>query len=125
VRSDVLSWAMSKRSARAPGLRSSSKAATSRDCFGPDSMVGDPARHECFRSRAGSNRAAAMPRARTSHQKTRTIGFSRMCDRRPARHRVGDRRCCSQWGCNSGPQRKAGMRSNSRRRAPPITALGC
>jgi hypothetical protein len=62
----------------------------------------------------GSGRAAALigretagsPRTRASLHKTRTTASSRTCDRRPARDRVGDPRCCSRWGCNSGPERK-------------------
>jgi hypothetical protein len=91
---------------RNKGQWSASELATPRDCFSSDSSVRDPARRECFRSQARSDRAPAMPRARTSRQKTRTIAFSGTCDRRPARDCVGDPRCCSQWGCNSGPQRE-------------------
>ena len=45
-------------------------------------------------------------RSHASRRTTRTTGSSRPCDRRPARDRVGDPRCCSRWGCNSGPERK-------------------
>ena len=48
----------------------------------------------------------ASPRTHASLHKTRTTASSRPCDRRPARDRVGDPRCCSRWGCNSGPERK-------------------
>ncbi len=47
-----------------------------------------------------------MPRTDASRHTTRTAGSSRPCDRRPARDRVGDPRCCSRWGCNSGLERK-------------------
>ena len=53
-----------------------------------------------------ASRAIAMPRTRASLHKTRTTASSRTCDRRPAQDRVGDPRCCSRWGCNSGPERK-------------------
>ena len=47
-----------------------------------------------------------LPRTRASLHKTRTTASSRRCDRRPAQDHVGDPRCCSRWGCNSGPERK-------------------
>jgi hypothetical protein len=51
-------------------------------------------------------RTSAWPRTHASRHTTLTTGSSRPCDRRPARDRVGDPRCCSRWGCNSGPERK-------------------
>jgi hypothetical protein len=51
-------------------------------------------------------RTSATPRTHASRRPTRTTGSSRPCDRRPARDRVGDPRCCSRWECNSGPVRK-------------------
>ena len=64
------------------------------------------ARHGCFGSRGCSGLAMPLPRTHASRHTTRTTGSSRPCDRRPARDRVGDPRCCSRWGCNSGPERK-------------------
>jgi hypothetical protein len=49
---------------------------------------------------------ACNPRTHASRHTTRTTGSSRPRDRRPARDRVGDPRCCSRWGCNSGLGRK-------------------
>ena len=42
---------------------------------------------------------------------TRTTASSGRCDRRPARDRVGDPRCCSRWGCNSGRERRPDMQA--------------
>ena len=63
-------------------------------------------RHDCFGSSGCSGLAMPLARTHASRHTTRTTGSSRPCDRRPARDRVGDPRCCSRWGCNSGPERK-------------------
>ena len=42
---------------------------------------------------------------------TPTTASSGPCDRRPARDHVGDPRCCSRWGCNSGRERKPDMQA--------------
>jgi len=60
---------------------------------------------ECNRERADIG-VIAKPRTHASRHTTRTTAFSRPCDRRPARDRVGDPRCCSRWGCNGGPERR-------------------
>ena len=62
--------------------------------------------HERFHHSGVVLPAMPMPRTHASRHTTRTTGSSRPCDRRPARDRVGDPRCCSRWGCNSGPERK-------------------
>jgi hypothetical protein len=70
----------------------------------------DPAAWRCrnreSRRPPAGRRTSATPRTHASRHTTRTTGSSRPCDRRPARDRVGDPRCCSRWGCNSGPERK-------------------
>jgi hypothetical protein len=71
----------------------------------------DPAAWRCrnreSRRPPAGRRTSATPRTHASRHTTRTTGSSRLpCDRRPARDRVGDPRCCSRWGCNSGPERK-------------------
>jgi hypothetical protein len=52
-----------------------------------------------------------MPRTHASRHATRTTASSGSCDRRPARDRVGDPRCCSRWGCNRGRERKPDMQA--------------
>ena len=78
VCSDLRSRAVSKRSARAPVHRSSSAATRRRvPGFAGIEACADWARRDRFCSPAHSDRATAMPRARTSRQKTRTTAFAR------------------------------------------------
>ena len=59
----------------------------------------------------GREPAMPLPRTHASRHATRTTASSGPCDRRPARDRVGDPRCCSRWGCNSGRERKPDMQA--------------
>jgi len=75
---------------------------TSRDCFRPDLRMCDPARRECFHSRACSNRAGAMPRTESSFGAPRatasprlSIGLAARAGLHPPRYRFRTAgRCC-------------------------------
>ena len=61
----------------------------------------------CSRSTAQQAATTAVGLELGSHDDLDGMtGFDRRCDRRPARDRAGDPRCCSRWGCNSGRERK-------------------